>query len=98
MKFRKKPVVVEAVQYAKLSGQDNPFATVGGVPIWLSRAYDNGTIYPKGKTDDGFYCLVIETLEGPMTVKPLDWIIRGIKDELYPCKPDIFDATYEAVE
>lgn len=40
----------------------------------------------------------IETLEGTMTAHVGDWIIRGVKDEFYPCKPDIFDATYEIVE
>lgn len=41
--------------------------------------------------------LSITTLEGTMTASPGDWIIRGIADELYPCKPDIFEQTYEAV-
>lgn len=42
--------------------------------------------------------LDIETLEGTMRASPGDWIIRGVKDELYPCKPDVFEATYEPVE
>ena len=42
--------------------------------------------------------IVITTLEGAMTASPGDWIIRGVKGEFYPCKPDIFDATYEPVE
>lgn len=41
--------------------------------------------------------LVIETLEGNMTAKKGDWIIRGVKGEMYPCKPDIFEQTYEAI-
>ena len=41
--------------------------------------------------------LMIHTLEGVMRADPNDWIIRGVKGELYPCKPDIFEATYEAV-
>lgn len=40
----------------------------------------------------------IETLEGTMHASPGDWIIRGVKGEIYPCKPDIFETTYEAVE
>lgn len=40
----------------------------------------------------------IETLEGDMIVRPGDWVIKGVKGEFYPCKPDIFDATYEAVD
>lgn len=42
--------------------------------------------------------LIISTLEGMMRADPGDWIIRGVKGELYPCKPDIFAATYEAVD
>ena len=45
---------------------------------------------------DGFNWLEIETLEGIHRAMPGDWIIRGVKGELYPCKPDIFEATYEA--
>lgn len=45
----------------------------------------------------GGECCYIDTLEGKMVVKPGDWIIRGVKGELYPCKPDIFEATYDAV-
>ena len=41
---------------------------------------------------------IIETLEGEMRADPFDWIIKGVKGEFYPCKPDIFAATYEAVE
>jgi len=60
MKFRKKPIVIEAYQT--------------DVPV------------------------EIHTLEGTMLARPGDWIITGIKGELYPCKPDIFEATYEPVE
>jgi len=82
MKFRKKPVVVEAWQNAS-----------GRTPEWLDAAYrvgkvqygSNGVIY-------------IITLEGTMRAEPCDWIIRGVQGELYPCKPDIFEQTYEAVE
>lgn len=41
---------------------------------------------------------VISTLEGYMIARPGDWIIKGVKEEIYPCKPEIFDMTYEAVE
>lgn len=43
------------------------------------------------------WCAKIHTIEGTMTANEGDWIIRGIKGELYPCKPDIFEATYEAI-
>jgi hypothetical protein len=69
-------------------------------PAWMPKllltiesAGDRATI-PGTVTRDG-ECLVIATLEGMMRAEPGDWIIRGIKGELYPCKPDIFAATYE---
>ncbi len=74
MKFRKKPVVIEAQQF--LASQPLPFFLHGAV------CFDNGRWY-------------VETLEGPLTVSEGDWIIRGVKGEFYPCKPDIFAATYE---
>ena len=54
----------------------------------------------KGEWDkvDGVDVLLIATLEGTMRAAVGDWIIRGVKGELYPCKPDIFEATYEQVE
>jgi hypothetical protein len=90
--FRKKPVEIEAMQYdgsaevgqaiARWGNEDDP---VGGVPISFI-------------TPDGHGSLCIETLEGTMMASPGDWIIRGVKGELYPCKPDIFEATYEPVD
>lgn len=78
-KFRKKPVVIEAVQ-------------------WFPKK-SNGFI---GIDDFGVEWTVMErcvqTLEGPLRVSPGDWIITGIKGKRYPCKPDIFEATYEPVE
>ena len=73
MKYRKKPVVIEATQWCKMG--DHP--AVG----------QNGAT--KG---------IIQTLEGPMTVTPGDYIITGVKGEHYPCKPDIFEMTYEVAE
>jgi hypothetical protein len=49
------------------------------------------------RTGPNLRVLVITTLEGEMTAQPGDWIIKGVKGEFYPCKPDIFDATYEPV-
>lgn len=89
IQFRKKPVVIEAVQYAG-KGNMNPR---GGLPDWLWDALKNGTAYFSNGADP----LCIRTLEGVLTVAPGDWIIRGVKGELYPCKPDIFAASYEPV-
>ena len=80
--YRKKPVVIEA-QQIKDSDFDNPHPNSDHII---------GVIYsPKEK------CVYIETLEGKMKGDLGDWIIKGVKGELYPCKPDIFEATYEKV-
>lgn len=79
MKFRKKPVVIEAVRFI-IVGQDWP------------------TEWPYEKWHYSGNQLVIPTLEGSMCADVGDWIIRGIKGEFYPCKPDIFAATYESAE
>lgn len=80
--FRKKPVVIEAVQFVA-GQQPYDFAT---------EVIDGVIRYPEDGT------MLIKTLEGEMCAQPGDWIIRGVKGELYPCKPDIFAATYEAVD
>lgn len=83
MKFRKRPVVVEALQW---TGQNVDLMLVF-MPAAKFRAMP-------GKLNSQLY---VETLEGVMTAQPGDWIIRGVAGEFYPCKTDIFDATYEAV-
>jgi hypothetical protein len=60
----------------------------------LWRALEDGTCHSTNGTDP----FIIKTLEGEMTVSPGDWIIQGVNGELYPCKPDIFEKTYEPVE
>lgn len=86
-KFRKKPVVVEAMQLPPLRHDADP--------EWVDELHKllDGNDWESGR--DG--TLTITTLEGDMTAQPGDWIIRGVKGECYPCKPDIFAATYEAV-
>jgi hypothetical protein len=87
--YRKKPVVIDAW---KLSVDRQE------APPWIGHAFKNDILRSEGDS------LIIHTLEdGPNRVakhvaSPGDWIIRGIKGELYACKPDIFEATYEAVE
>ena len=85
-KFRKKPVVIEAHQVPALEAEPDEFMQ------WA----DNVGFSVLSSERDG--CLAIKTLEGTMTAEPGDWIIKGVKGEFYPCKPDIFAATYEAVE
>lgn len=89
-KWRKKPVVVEAVRYI---GGGN-LAPDEATPDWIWTALADGTVRSTTGQRD---FLIIKTLEGEMAVIPGDWIIRGVAGELYPCKPDIFDATYETV-
>lgn len=84
MKYRKKPVVIEAVRITGIPQV---------MPEWWTRAVMSEKVLP---TADGG--AIIRTLEGDMTADPGDWIIQGVKGELYPCKPDIFEATYEEVK
>lgn len=86
-KYRKKPVVIEAFQF--LEGHTN---TDKGTPIWFVDAVLDGHV--KAHPDH----LTIQTLEGEMRADVNDWIICGLKGEIYPCKPDIFAASYEPSE
>lgn len=79
MKYRKKPIVVEAFQYKN-----------DKKPEWFNK-YRSDEYDPK-------CAIFIDTLEGSMKVYPGDMIIKGIQGEIYPCKKDIFDATYDLVE
>jgi hypothetical protein len=90
-KFRKKPVVIEARQIVK----QEPFAGFGQMDSLSDLAQWCGGA-PSGDVSDG--CILIPTLEGTMKASPGDWIIKGVGGEFYPCKPDIFAATYEPVE
>ena len=103
MKFRKKPVVIDAVYWDGTEKCLNevalPFISDGQPDFsHLPKAPDDPHIHqgigytpPTGQ-------LFIPTLEGTMTANPGDWIIRGVRGEFYPCKPDIFKVTYEAAE
>ena len=84
-KYRKKPVVVEAVQFT----DENSFYLI---VEWIGE--DN---LADGTSPDE-KLIEIVTLEGNHNARPGDWIIKGIKGEFYLCKPDIFEATYEEVE
>ncbi len=87
-KYRKKPVEIEAFHY------DGDMMDKKGeyyVPAWAVREYQAGTLYFEGPE------LYIKTLEGTHHASVGDYIIRGVSGELYPCKPDIFDKTYDQV-
>lgn len=95
-KYRKRPVVIEAFQLTQKTRKDNV-----DWPEWMNRAWneDRGapnSLFPTDP-DTGNGDLSIQTLEGRHIVSFGDYIIQSIKGELYPCKPDIFDQTYELV-
>ena len=89
MQFKKKPTVIEATQWFKLG--DHP-AVVKAIKGY-NGAISTEEVFSGTYTDT----YAIETLEGNMEVTPGDWIITGVKGEQYPCKPDIFELTYESV-
>ena len=90
--FRKKPVVIEALPVSSVH-RALTVAIDPVIPTWLSDAYMAGVVCPKPGG-----ALQVRTLEGVMQANPDDWLIRGVAGELYPCKPDIFAATYDRVE
>lgn len=79
-KYRKKPVVIEAIKYVRDEDFIAEYEMLTGTKPW----------FIEGK-------LTIGTLEGDMTAEVGDFIIKGVKGEIYPCKPDIFEATYDQV-
>lgn len=106
LKFRKKPVVIEAVQWNK---------PVNGRPLYSNECTDHPAVRPASYGEIADLCGtsgcskefpywdwsvmgVIDTMEGKHVVSPGDWIITGVRGEVYPCKPDIFEQTYEPLE
>jgi hypothetical protein len=84
MKYRKKPVVIEAVQWTgENTAEVDEFTN-------SKFGYQLGT--------DNVLRVCIDTLEGTMLANPGDYIIKGVNGEFYPCKPDVFAKTYEPVE
>ena len=84
--FRKKPVVIQAIQFFV-----EDFFRTNQLPEGVMYHHNTAQLrFPE-------HCFSIKTLEGSMKVSDGDWIIKGVKGEFYPCKPDIFEATYEPV-
>lgn len=82
-KFVKKPVEIEAIQFTGDNYKEiREFTKANSVAVWDGQVVTH---------------LLINTLEGAMKAQVNDWIIRGVKGEYYPCKPDIFEATYDPV-
>jgi hypothetical protein len=109
VKFRKKPVVIDAVQLTWQTWSEVCEFLEGGdvdiLGVWVDPktgkiakdiSDSTGPLAHVAPDDAEIGCL-IPTLEGEMLARQNDWIIRGVKGEVYPCKPDIFEATYEAV-
>ena len=86
MKFRKKPVVIEAIQFI---GSEDSLCEI----LHFMRGMSSALVLRSEHGD-----IFIPTLEGKMRASKGDWIIKGVKGEFYPCKPDIFEQTYEKVE
>lgn len=86
-RYRKKPVVIEAIQYHREKN-------INQVQAWFDRYPDSRALGYDADLNEYF----IKTLEGDMFLSSGDFIIRGIAGEFYPCKPDIFHQTYEAIE
>ena len=89
MKYRKKPVVIDAWQFTKAN-------YTKGAPSFLRNTEGSVVLWSQygGDVIEGW----IETLEGKMRVSENDFIIKGVNGEFYPCKPDIFEKTYESAE
>lgn len=89
-KYRKKPVVIEAIQYTGKNTLQ--------IEQWSKYvAFSSPVLEPSDNDPDGAY-MQIKTLEGVMVANKNDYIIKGVNGEFYPCKPDIFDKTYELVD
>ena len=89
MKFRKKPIVVEAIQWSGLNREE--ISVFVGKELFME--LESETAYLAGVAPP-IYSLIISTLEGKMKAMKGDWIIKGVAGEFYPCKPEIFEKTY----
>jgi len=94
-KYRKKPVVIEAITFDELvqHGKEDGVALVGDNDMPWSFEYNGHPI-----THENDECYLIPTLEGTHNMTPNDMLITGVQGEIYPCKLDIFESTYEKVE
>jgi len=92
MKYRKKPIVIEAVLASSIIIPSQSGKVMELPPPWVVDALVGRHIVINPN------CVFIKTLEGEMVAQPDDYIIQGIQGEIYPCKPDIFHATYDEVE
>ena len=91
MKYRKRPIVVEAFQWM-------PNRKEKENPPWINEAIKKGIAFFVKNKDTKHIQMAIKTIEGVMVASRGDYIIQGTDGELYPCKPDIFERIYEKIE
>lgn len=95
MKFKKKPVVIEAIQF------DGTYESIRRICDWANSNPDPEEDPWVSYVTDSSHAVddpLVHTLEGEMSIGIGDWVIKGVKGEFYPCKPDIFEMTYGRVE
>ena len=99
-KFRKKPVVIEAIQWEGLPDLNEMLGPLAKSETSRMERFDAWMVANQGERKCRYVgnTIVIPTLEGDMTAQAGDWIIKGVQGGLYPCKLDIFSATYEAAD
>jgi len=97
--YRKKPVVIQAIQWDGTEQQALEIASIenfeGKLDYKKKYEYVEGILDKSTDIFEGFY---IDTLEGLMKVSPNDYVIKGLKGEFYPCKPEIFELSYDSVD
>lgn len=91
LKFRKKPIEVWAMQFRTNNEDGSP--NMDAIVNWINQGKSKEELHAWHNGTNIF----IDTLEGSMTAEVGDWVIRGVKGEFYPCKPDIFNMTYELI-
>lgn len=90
MKYRKKPVVIDAMQFETNNEVGSP--NMDKIVNWMNQGKSNMIAWHNGTN------IFIQTLEGTMQASVGDYVIKGVNNEFYPCKEDVFNKTYELVE
>ena len=92
-RYRKLPVEIEAFQMPTVNSEADV-----SFPAWFEVAKKQGTVFDETDPNNLKAVWYVRTLEGVMKINDGDYVIQGVKGEIYPCKPDIFEATYELIE
>ena len=98
MKFRKKPIIIEAVQLKKTQVSIREITELMGESVDINNKIELVKFYEFCDIVFSRGYMEIKTLEGTMRANIGNWIIKGVNGEFYPCKPDIFEKTYEMIE